>query len=146
MQETWEVYRAYAAILTGRYFRLARFLNQVPHFSKDKKGMNINILIIEMLQYLRKKIFSKVIDRTAALQRYIYRYLMEDESTYRSRHFLLMIVCLEKGAFRKKEVDPLVEEHLEALKQLPLHKARQDYEVEVVPYEHLWAFVREQLW
>ncbi len=143
--EIFEVYNAYASILTNRHFRLRRFLNQVPVFSRDKKGMNINILIIEILEYLRKKIYSKVIDRTAALERYSYRYLIDDKSTYRSYQFFQIILCLEKGAFCKKEVDPLAEPYLQALKEHPLSKAQQDYELEVVPYEHLWEFVRSCL-
>ena len=107
--------------------------------------MNINILIIEMLEYLRKRVYSKIIDRTAALQRYAYRYLMNDESTFRSYQFFQIILCLEKGAFYKKEVDPLVNEYLNALNQHPLSTARQDYELEVIPYEHLWEYIRSQL-
>jgi hypothetical protein len=143
--ENWEIYKAYASILTNRHLRLARFINQVPIFSKDKKGMNINILIIEVLDYLRKKVYSKIIDRTAALQRYCYRYLVDDISTYRSYQFFQIILCLEKGAFCKKEVDPLVAKHLQALKDHPLSEAQQDYELEIVPYEHLWEFMRNYL-
>jgi tetratricopeptide (TPR) repeat protein len=143
--ETFETYKAYASILTNRHLRLARFINQVPIFSKDKKGMNINILIIEVLDYLRKKVYSKIIDRTAALQRYCYRYLVDDISTYRSYQFFQIILCLEKGAFCKKEVDPLVAKHLQALKDHPLSEAQQDYELEIVPYEHLWEFMRNYL-
>jgi hypothetical protein len=143
--EIWEIYHAYATILTNQHFRLRRFLNQVPIFSKDKKGMNINILIIEILDYLRKKLYYKIIDRTAALQRYCYRYLNDDRSTYRSYQFFQIILCLEKGAFCKKEVDPLVAKHLQALKDHPLSEAQQDYELEIVPYEHLWKFMRNYL-
>jgi hypothetical protein len=107
--------------------------------------MNINILIIEILDYLRKKLYSKIIDRTAALQRYTYRYLVDDKSTYRSYQFFQIILCLEKGAFCKKDVEPLVEEHLQALKAYPLSKAQQDYELEIVPYEHLWEFMQRFL-
>lgn len=143
--ETYEIYRAYASILTNRYFRLGRFLNQVPIFSKDKKGMNINILIIEILEYLRKKLYSKIIDRTEAIQRYCYRHLIDDQSTYRSYQFFQIIICLEKGAFQKKEVEPLAAPYLQALKEQPLSQSQQDYELEIVPYEYLWEFIKKFL-
>ncbi len=143
--EAFEIYHAYASILTGNYFRAGRFLNQVPIFSKDKKGMNINILIILILDNIRKKLYSKVIDQTESLSRYINRYLLDEESTFRSRHFLLIIKSLEKGAFQKKEVLEYVQPHLKALEEHPLSEAKQDYEVEVVPYEKLWDFIYNNL-
>ncbi len=143
--ETWEIYHAYACILTGRHFRCARFLNQVPFFSKDKKGMNINIVIIPVLDFLRKKIYYKVIDRADALKRYIYRHLLADESTYRSRQFLEILICLANSSFQLEKLECLALPYLKALDKVPLHEARQDYELEVVPYELLWNWIKQCL-
>jgi hypothetical protein len=49
-KESWTIYKAYAGILTGQPLRLGKFLNEVPQFSKDSRGMNINILIIQIME------------------------------------------------------------------------------------------------
>ena len=36
-------------------FKLGRFLNELPSFSKDKRGANIDILIIQILIFLLEK-------------------------------------------------------------------------------------------
>ena len=41
-------------------FRLRKFLNEVPLFSKDKRNSNIPILILHMLMLLHQKEYEKV--------------------------------------------------------------------------------------
>ena len=139
-QETWQIYEAYAKILTNEKLRLHKLLNEVPKYSKDKRGMNINILIIRILEYIRRGKIGEVIDNTAALNQYAYRYLRHDE-TFRSNCFIRLLLSLEKGHFNKIGVKRHSDSLLEKLKSLPLRESQQDYEVEVVPYEALWDFL-----
>ncbi len=139
-QETWQLYEAYGKILTGRKLRLGRLLNETPKYSKDKRGMNINILVIRVLEYSRRGKFDKVIDSAAALKQYAYRYLRQDE-TFRSNCFIRMLLSLEKGHFNQVGVNRHAREHLEKLQSVPIQESKQDYEVEIVPYEALWSFL-----
>ena len=67
LAEQWAIYQAYLEFLLpsgpDNGFRLARFLNNVPSFSKDKRGMNINILILQVLFLLRQGKRGEIIDR-----------------------------------------------------------------------------------
>jgi hypothetical protein len=139
-QETWQIYEAYGKILTGEKLRLHKLLNEVPKYSKDKRGMNINILIIRILEYIRRDKVGEVIDNTNAINQYAYRYLRQDD-TFRSNCFIRMLLQLEKGHFNQVGVRRHTGKLLKKLKSMPLRESQQDYEVEIVPYEDLWDFL-----
>ena len=68
LQERWLIYKAYIYFLAHinklsipekeqKNFRLRRFLNSIPTFSKDKRGMNIPIIIISnSICYCKKRL------------------------------------------------------------------------------------------
>lgn len=143
-EETWQLYEAYAKIMTGKKLRLQKLINEVPQYSKDKRGMNTNILIIRVLEYIRRGDFGQVIDNAAALNQYAYRYLRQDE-TFRSNCFIRMLLSLEKGHFNQVGVKRHAGPYLEKLKSMPIKDSKQDYEVEIIPYEELWKFLFQYL-
>src|SRR5690606_2380545 len=61
-------------------FVLSKFLNSVPFFSKDKSGLNISIIIVQILFYFLDKKWDKVLDKIDGLKQYSFRYLTKDES------------------------------------------------------------------
>jgi hypothetical protein len=127
-KESWTIYKAYAGILTGQPLRLGKFLNEVPQFAKDARGMNINILIIQIMEYIRKDQYAKVVDRTEALKQYIYRHL-RDKDHVRSNCFINMIISLEKGYFKEPTVKIHAAPHYQKLRRNPLKNSKQDFEV-----------------
>ncbi len=127
-----------------RDFRLHRFLNEVPHFSKDKRGLNISLLILHVLFLLQDRKYSKIIDRVDALNQYCYRYLRRDE-TFRSNCFIKMLTQMVKADFNRIRTERYVEPLWKKLKSVPLHVAEQGIEVEIIPYEDLWPMVLELL-
>ncbi|PHN00981.1 hypothetical protein [Flavilitoribacter nigricans] len=125
-------------------FRLQKFLNEVPNHSKDKKGSNVTILILQILFLLEQRKYDDIIDRTESLRVYVQRYLKED-GTYRSNCFIKMLLCLPAGNFERPEVAAKAQEYLDRLHAMPIRKAKQSAELEVMPYEMLWEFVLESL-
>jgi hypothetical protein len=125
-------------------FRVSKFLNEVPIFSKDKRGNNITILIIQMLFLLQKGQYDKVIDRMEAINAYCNRYLRNDD-TYRSNCFIKMLLQLPKAHFNKTAAIRKADKFVQKLKKVPLEQANQSNELEIVPYEMLWEFVLESL-
>jgi hypothetical protein len=125
-------------------FRLGKFLNEVPVYSKDKRGSNITILILQILFLLEDKKYDIIIDRAESLQSYSRRYLKDDE-TYRSNCFIKMLLCLPAAGFEKDEVLKKARKYSDLLHAMPLEKAKQSPEVEVMPYEMLWEFVIDSL-
>lgn len=154
--ENWRIYEAYihyfikigeitpTESLSTKEFKLAKFLNNVPTFSKDKRGMNIPILIIQVLFLLQRKEYGKVIDLVEALKSYCYRYLRDDE-TFRSNCFIKMLLQLPISSFHKEGVKRKTDKYLQKLIDSPLDLANQLSEIEIVPYEVLWDYVMQNL-
>ena len=156
--EIWQIYEAYIQyfVLMKKIsfspdklkqldkFRINKFLNNVPIFSKDKEGVNISILILHILFLLQKGKYDVVIDRMEALERYCYKYLKKD-STYRSKCFIKMLIILIKSSFHKEATIRKAKVYFDKLKSESTSIAPSSSQVEVVPYEDLWQDVINSL-
>jgi tetratricopeptide (TPR) repeat protein len=157
-QERWKLYEAFIHyfIATGVIepglkegarlgkFKLRKFLNDMPEFSKDKRGGNITILILQILFLLQTNRYDDAIPRLEALNAYSYRYLRKND-TFRSNCFIHMLSQVPQSYFNKKAVSRKARKYVDKLKEMPLAEARQSGELEPVPYEHLWGFVLASL-
>ena len=81
-------------------FKLYKFVNNVPSYSKDKQGMNIQILIFQVIYFIIQKQYGRIIDRTDALARYGTRYLMNNENL-RNNCFFKLLLTAEKCHFHR---------------------------------------------
>jgi len=156
LSETWKIHEAftYFFLLTERLsedkneklpkFRVSKFMNQVPIQSKDKRGSNITIIILQVLFLLQQKKYGAIIDKMESLQTYTHRYLRQDD-TFRSNCFIKMLLCLPAASFHKKAVLRKADKYWKKLLSVPIEKANQSAEMEIVPYEMLWEFVLEGL-
>ena len=137
VEEQWKIIEAYANLMdidTGRPFRVSRFLNEVPIYSKDKRGNNISIIILQILFHLKLKEKGKIIDKMEALKMYAYRYLRRDD-TFRSNCFIHMLICLPKAHFHPIALERHAKKYSDRL------GSYQGGEVEIIPYEKLWELV-----
>ncbi|MEZ4947881.1 MAG: hypothetical protein R2784_00525 [Saprospiraceae bacterium] len=158
-QESWRIYGAYVYFLIQlgkidllksgekpvlKDFKIGKFLNETPTFSKDKRGGNISIIIIQVLLFLQRKEFSKYIDRTDALIRYSSRYLKKDEN-YRSNCFINMLATIPNGNFHRVAVERHAKKYHNKLLLMPRPQSPQSPDLEFFPYEKLWEFALELL-
>lgn len=127
-----------------RKFRILKFLNEVPNYSKDKRGFNIAILIIQILYMLEKGDYTGIINRSEALNVYCSRYLRKDES-YRSNCFIKMLLTMEKEDFRYERTKQLAMKYYRKLTEGNEEGQNIVYEWEIVPYEILWDKVLNRL-
>ncbi|MGH1435840.1 MAG: hypothetical protein ACRBG0_15450 [Lewinella sp.] len=157
VKEIWTIFWAYLYYLgsigeldiTGTdnvfsKFRLGRFINETPIFSKDKRGMNIAILIIQVLFLIEQNKYNVAIDKLESLDKYCARYLHKEE-TLRSYYFLKMLLSFPKGAFHRVAVERKASSFIDKLKNIPLENANQTYKIEILPYEKLWEFAIDML-
>ena len=131
------VYETYLAFLQERPIRMSTFLNDTPGFSADKKGMNINRLILQILILLSKNDRAKIIDRAEALNKYAYRYLVHDETTRRSQLFMRLLFLTVRHSFDWPTIQKQTAKTYAELQSTPRHLSTID--IEVVPYEVLWG-------
>lgn len=149
-KEKWKVLEAYIVFLHQvgslpppsemRKFRIGRFLNEVPTFSRDKRGLNIPILIIQILFLIYKNRRETILDRMEALERYTSRYLKYDED-FRSNCFIKMLLKIPKSYFRRVATERNTEALRQRLQGVPLEMASEAHEIEIIPYEDLWVLV-----
>jgi|GEM_PF-4951426 len=125
-------------------FRLNKFLNQVPEYSKDKQGVNISIILIQVLYFLADRKYTRIIDRMESLNLYAYRHLKRDES-FRSQSFIRMLGEMVRADFRKKGTLFRTEKLSQNLKNTAIDAFPDAAEAEIIPYEDLWALILDQL-
>lgn len=153
IQEFWKLVEAYIQYLalTGGTdgkemprlsfgFKINRFLNEVPLLSKDKRGMNIAIQIIQFLFYVAQNRQEECENRIDALKKYCTRYLT-DNNTLRSRYFIKMLIQIPLNSFDPDKVQQKTADIFKSLLQIPWHTVNQHREIEIIPYENLWPVV-----
>lgn len=149
IKEAFFVFNAYIQFLIklnvvepmdGSEFRLNRFLNQVPEYSRDKHGINIPILLIQILFFLVEKKYNKIIDRMESLNLYAYRHLKKDDS-FRSQCFIRMLSELVRADFKRKGTVFRTEKIFAKMKAVLFETFPGSTEIEIIPYEHLWDTV-----
>ena len=142
MIEHWKILKAHAYLMSpdDYNFRLGKFLNEVPLFSKDKRGHNTNILILQILFLLEKKKHDEIINKVESLKQYVSKYLRKDD-TFRTSCFIKMLCQLPAGNFHPINVERRTKDYFDKMMALPKEQARMDVDVEVVPYEVLWEKV-----
>ncbi len=152
-REMWKIYEAYAQFLArirradrrpDPHFRMGKFLNEIPLFSKDRRGMNIPVLIVQMLFDILLKRYDAAIDRMEALSKYTDRYVRKNEH-FRSNCFMKMLLQIPQAAFHREAAVRKAQRYRDLLGRVPLDIANQPYEIEIIPYEDLWEMVLDIL-
>lgn len=152
MMEYWNILRGYIYFLirVGKIreyeqerFSLGKFLNEMPVYSKDKAGNNINILLIQIIVLLERGHYGRIIDWVESLMAYARSYTRNPE-TARANLFIKMIIKMESASFHRAATERKVQKLYENLLKTPL-KLGQNLAIEIIPYEILWAEVLNML-
>jgi len=152
-KEIWRVYEAYICWLIQigymhtpikQKFKLARFINEMPIFSKDKSGVNVAIVIVKFIFLLTDRKFGQLLDEVESLEQYCYRYL-RGEQTRRSYYFIKMLLQIPLSGFDLPTISKKSSQYREKLDTMPQQVANQTYEMEIIPYEQLWTIILEIL-
>jgi hypothetical protein len=148
-KEMWRIYEAYLYFLgvTNRIklepgdplhkFKLGKFLNETPIYAQDKRGMNIPILIVQILFLIERRQFQQLIKKMDAIKRYSSRYLQKDD-TFRSNCMIKMLLEMPDVKYNLKRVERRVQKIYKKLQTVPIEQASHANEVEIIPYEDLW--------
>ncbi len=157
-QEAWRILEAYLHLLRAmdkitvtaageKRFRLrpAKFLNDIPIFSKDKRGLNIPVLIAHAIMLLQLKRYDEAYDRMLALDKYAGRHLKAGDDTFRSYCFIKALLCIHHADYEKEAAQSAAAELLAQMSENPLQFVHAPHEIEVIPYEHLWDMAMESI-
>lgn len=147
-REKWRIFHAYLnyifdvenldkELLENKYirgFNVVQFLSNTPIASKDKTGLNIAILVLQVQYLFKEQESTQVFNKTDALSMYAYRYINKKENS-RAYLFIKMLLSAEKKGFVYRNVVPATEKLFQKLKT---ETDGQSAEWEILPYETLW--------
>jgi hypothetical protein len=125
-------------------FKLGKYLNSVPIYSRDKYGINVSILLLHIAFLLQRKDYNTIIDRIDSLKQYAYRYLRRDDS-FRSNCMIKMVVQMTKADFHPVRTERYTADLLKQLKSVKLAGSGENIEIEVLPFEVLWDIMLKSL-
>lgn len=144
--QRWDLYRSYlnfvlpgTRILSARQRQVAQQMLLLPEYSRDKRGHNVAILVLQLLYYLRERNLEMVLLRLERLRKYQQRHLTE-ASTLRSRLFLRLLQAIVDKNFDPKKAAERGKNLLQHLSDTP-PPGEAFAEVEIIPYENLWEIV-----
>ena len=143
--QRWDLYKAYIdfvlppqRVTTARQRHMAQLL-QLPEYSRDKRGHNVAILVLQLLYFLRERNLEAVLMRLERLRKYQQRHLYEP-STLRSRLFLRLLQLIMEKNFDAAQAAERGKNLLQQLRDTP-PPGEAFAEVEIIPYEQLWDLV-----
>lgn len=146
IQEYWNIIKGYLYFLIQRNyiqpyanerFSLGKFLNEMPIYSRDKAGNNINILIVQILIQMVREQYPRIIDRVDSLREYARVYTRNEESK-RANIFIKMIMKMEAARFHRQRTEIKTQKLAETLTATPLRMG-QNLAIEIIPFPVLWG-------
>ncbi len=153
-KERWRLYEGYVQFIIAvehgtkhpryRRYNVSKLINDLPRFSKDKRAMNIPLLIIQLLFFILKKNYNEAQERIEALGKYTTRYLKQSD-TFRSSCFIKMLLMIPKFGFNQASVERQALPVYRILTQSDIQLIDQPFEIEIIPYEDLWNIILNNL-
>jgi len=125
-----------------RKFKTNKFINSVPSFSREKQGVNIQILVIQAMYFIIMRDYDAMIDRTDALNIYCKRYLKNDKNRRNDAFFKLLLIVI-KSNFNQRQAIERGKYTFGKLKETTDWSKLNN--TELIPYEDLWYILLSHL-
>jgi len=149
LKERWKIFEAYYSILVlaGKAepyskvkFRFSSFINSVGIHTKDKKGFNASLIIVELMYYLLNKDYHIITEKIVALKNYSARHFKGNDN-YRSYIFIQLMIQCEKHRFVRSTVLKRTLRLQTKLKNAQFTFIQSLDGIEIVPFMDLWKIV-----
>jgi hypothetical protein len=140
--EKWKIFEAYLFYILPenakqKNFNVFRFINEVPIFSKDKRGYNLSIIIAQIALLIKMGDFEKVMDKFNSLKSYSGRYVSKTRNP-RSFYFVKMLLLMVKYDFDPQKTNSIANKFFVKLRQSTIGNQGELETLEVIPYDILW--------
>jgi|SRR6185436_512430 len=140
--EKWKIFEAFLFYILPenaqqKKFNVFKFINEVPIFSKDKRGYNLSIIIAQIALLIKMGDFDKVMDKFNPLKSYSGRYVSKSRNP-RSFYFVKMLLQMVKYDFDPEKTKSIANKFFIKLKQAKLGNQGELETLEVIPYDILW--------
>ena len=140
--EKWKIFEAFLFYILPdnarqKSFNVFKFINEVPIFSKDKRGYNLSIIIAQIALLIKMGDLDKVMDIINPLKSYSWRYVSKSRNP-RSFYFVKMLLLILKYDFDPVKTKSIANKFFIKLKQSKLGSQDELETLEVIPYDILW--------
>lgn len=147
--ETWKIFEAYINYMlpdnpNSKDFKMLKFLNEVPIYSKDKAGFYPAILIAQLLYLLNLGDDDKLERNIESLRIFSSRYLTGKKAP-RTTLFIKMLRQLVNYNYDLKKVRQRSLPYLENLKSNEKNSGGEIDSMEIIPYEVAWEIILSRL-
>jgi tetratricopeptide (TPR) repeat protein len=123
---------------------IKNYIRDYPLFTKDKSGMNIPIIIAQLVEAIANKKNTEIVDRVEALKKYSSRYITKNESI-RSNCFINMMLEVVKQNYHPSAIERHTNKYYTKLMANPKDTTDEVNEIEFIPYEDLWNIIMDYL-
>jgi hypothetical protein len=158
-KERWKTYQAYLHYIyktkkireirgmiqnakTG--FKLNEFVEEIPAFDKQRRGLNIAILTAQILFNLEKFETAPINQCVKAIRKYCRRYPKKDIN-FRSECFITLLANMTAEEFKFYQTRKSSEKAYEEMVSVMMEYHGGNRAIEVLPYEVMWELVLERL-
>lgn len=138
------IWKNHPADIPDEKFRVSGFINKVNVFRRDKTGVYVSILILQVLFLIHQGRYEEVIEKQDALSRYIRRYLYT-KAHERSRVFLTLLERVISAEFSYSFTKVKTKRLVRVLQSKKMNYVANYGGNEIVDYELLWDWLLEKL-
>ncbi len=128
---------SHSAITYLKNAKFQKFLNSVPEFNKDKKAMNVAIIIVQLLYFVIIKDYDNILEKKEAVKKYMSRYMKKDP-LFRSHSFIKLLIEVQKRNFHPIAIERHASKYRTNLNLVPFLESKHPIELELIEYEDLW--------
>ncbi len=119
-----------------------KYTKEFTNYTKDKGGMNIPVIIAQLIEAIVLKNDSAILDRIEALKKYSSRYVTKNNGL-RSNCFMNMLLEVVKQNYHLVAIERHTKKYYTKLLSNPRITSEEAAEIELIPYEDLWAILTE---
>ena len=147
-KEKWQIYRAYLVFVNDSKllrwgFNLEEFVAKMPDYPKENAPFNTATLIIQYIYLLKEGNIEEVRKRIDALQQYNSTHL-DKRHNYRNSIFIRLLSIVTEKEFNYELIEEKGRNYFSKLANTNI-PTDPDSEMEVIPYEKLYAYILEYL-
>ena len=124
---------------------LGEFLTKIPIGIKDKKGLNIAILLLQIFLLLAEKDYERADERIRAIADYAKRHIDQKNELYRSYLMISLVKKIKSQEYNIRKIEKKSELFFVKLKNAPLRDADQNHGIEIIKYEKFWLMMLDAL-
>jgi hypothetical protein len=144
-KEIWKLYEAYYYLLAKsgmvpgekHVFKMGKLLTDTPIYSKDKKGYNVAIFIVQLMSPLISREYKALDKKIEDLKTYMALHL-SGESNYMYKTFLEMIIAAKDCNYKTEKVKAATVDLSKKLWTAQNSEITSQDGLEIVPYTVLW--------